>query len=85
MSMQAEIQLATQIDVMTGESKKGRLGLLPMEAMHLAQADEQMQEAALASEKEDRTNEQLINAMELAGGVDFDGDGDIGRRIYEPN
>ena len=84
MSMQAEIQLATQIDVMTGESKKGRLGLLPMEAMHLVQADEQMvQEAALASEKEDRTNEQLINAMELAGGVDFDGDGDIGRRCVE--
>ena len=88
MSVQAELQFATQVDVLTGESKKGRLGLLPMDATHQPHCDGDASHEGkgiavnytqMAVQKADRTNEQLINALEAATGVDLDGDGDVGR------
>ena len=93
MSVQAELQFATQVDVLTGESKHGRLGLLPVMTTNRAHCDGESHEAPedgqaqgirvnydkMAREKADRTNERLINAMEAATGEDIDGDGDIGR------
>ena len=90
MSVQAELQFATQVDVLTGESKKGRLGLLPMQATSSGHCDDESHEDMdgegvavdsnkMAIAKADRTNEQLINAMEAATGIDVDGDGDVGR------
>ena len=83
MSMQAELHNFSLMDDLTGEVRTGVLGVLPGGGGGKVAVDEHDQPFGvdrdqMAAAEASFVNEQLINAMEQATGLDIDGDGDVG-------